>query len=221
MYSQIAFPPSHYADRTARTDISKSFPPSIIEDTQLHQLVVFAPNAEIYAQGEPTSSLYQVEFGTVRIYRLLADGRRQITAFHVAGEFFGFEADDAHHFFAEAVDRCGIRICQRPLDKGLASELLPIALDALVRAQKHLLVIGRQCAGERVAAFLIDMMERQGDMRHVELAMSRTDIADYLGLTIETVSRAFTKFRERGYIRLKSARTIDIVDVDALRILCA
>lgn len=221
MFSQIAVPPSRYADRSQDVRHPIAISSSIIADALPQQLVVFAPNTEIYAQGEPATALYQVEFGTVRIYRLLADGRRQISAFHVAGEFFGFEADGAHHFFAEAVDRCGIRICQRPLDKGLASQLLPIALDALVRAQKHLLVIGRQCASERVAAFLIDMMERQGDVRHVELAMSRTDIADYLGLTIETVSRAFTKFKERGHIRMKSARTIDITDVGALRRLCA
>lgn len=185
------------------------------------QMAIYAANSVIYAQGDVAGAIYQVDFGTVRIYRLLADGRRQISAFHVAGEFFGFEADGAHHFFAEAAGRCGVRIFQRPVEPDLAREILPIALRALVRAQEHLLVIGRQCASERVAAFLLDMMERQGGARQIELGMSRTDIADYLGLTIETVSRAFSKFKERGLIRLQSARAVHIADAEALRALCA
>lgn len=181
---------------------------------------VYAPNAEIYAQGEEARALYQLEFGAVRLYRLLADGRRQISAFHVAGEVFGFEADGTHHFFAEAVCASGIRVHRKPIDAEVARELLPVALQALVRAQEHLLVIGRQNAAERVAAFLLDMMDRQGGLPEIDLAMSRTDIGDYLGLTIETVSRCFTRFREAGMIRLTNARHVEIARVDALRGLC-
>ncbi|MDX0451838.1 helix-turn-helix domain-containing protein, partial [Sinorhizobium medicae] len=88
------------------------------------------------------------------------------------------------------------------------------------RAQQHLLVIGRQCAVERIAAFLVDLSERQGGGRQLRLPMSRQDIADYLGLTIETVSRVVTKLKERSVIVLRDARTIDIVRMDALRLLC-
>lgn len=186
-----------------------------------HQVTVYSSNAEIYAQGSRAVALYQVESGTVRIFRLLADGRRQISAFHVAGEVFGFEAGTTHRFFAEAVSRCRIRVYQRPIIADLHSAILPAALDALVRTQEHLIVIGRQCATERVAAFLLDLMERQGGQGQVELAMSRTDIADYLGLTIETVSRAFSKFKEAGFIHLKNARAVDVTDAGALRELCA
>lgn len=186
-----------------------------------HQVAIYGANAEIYAQGSKAVALYQVEYGTVRIFRLLADGRRQISAFHVAGEVFGFEADDTHRFFAEAVSRCGIRVYPRPMHADMACAILPIALEALVRTQEHLIVIGRQCATERVAALLLDMMQRQGGRGQVELAMSRTDIADYLGLTIETVSRAFSKFKECGYIHLNSARAVEITDVAGLRALCA
>ncbi|TIT60209.1 MAG: transcriptional regulator, partial [Mesorhizobium sp.] len=84
-------------------------------------------------------------------------------------------------------------------------------------AQEHLLVLGRQNAIERIAAFLVDLAERQGGLRQVELPMSRVDIGDYLGLTIETVSRVFTKLKERGVIRLLSLRCIEIVRQDALR----
>lgn len=223
MFAQAAVPSPLSLTRPAgsRAGTSgKSFAASLI-DTHEPQTVIYGPNAEIYAQGGPANALYQVEFGTVRLYRLLADGRRQISAFHVANEFFGFEADGAHHFFAEAVSRCSIRVFPRSIESDLAHAMLPVALQALARAQKHLIVIGRQCASERVAAFLLDMMERQGNAPQIELAMSRTDIADYLGLTIETVSRAFSKFKECGHIRMQSARAVYIANPEALRALCS
>jgi CRP/FNR family transcriptional regulator, nitrogen fixation regulation protein len=184
------------------------------------QLTHYNANAEIYAPGDRANALYRIEFGAVRIYRLLADGRRQISAFHVAGEVFGFEASERHGFFAEAIATCGIRSYRLPPEEDVARELLPIALQALVRAQEHMLVIGRQSAIERVAAFLIEMMERQGGLSQIDLPMSRTDIGDYLGLTIETVSRAFSRFRESGHIRLVNARSVEIRKPEALRALC-
>jgi CRP/FNR family transcriptional regulator, nitrogen fixation regulation protein len=186
-----------------------------------HQVVFYSANKEIYGQDGRATALYQVEFGAVRIYRLLSDGRRQISAFHVAGEVFGFEADGHHHFFAEAVCNSAIRVYRQPIGADVAAAVLPLALEALVRAQEHLLVIGRQNAAERVAAFLLDLFERQGGLPQVELAMSRTDIGDYLGLTIETVSRVFSKFRAKGYIRLKGARLVELVKSEALRAACA
>lgn len=195
--------------------------PVVFAASQPHQVQFFHANNEIYAQGEQAKALYQIEFGAVRIYRLLADGRRQISAFHVAGEVFGFEADGRHHFFAEAICGSAIRIYRLPVDADVSREILPVALKALVRAQEHLLVVGRQSASERVAAFLLDMMERQGDLPSIELPMSRTDIGDYLGLTIETVSRVFSKFREKGYIHLTGARTVDIQKAEALGAMCS
>ncbi|MBX9465307.1 MAG: helix-turn-helix domain-containing protein [Aquamicrobium sp.] len=177
----------------------------------------FSAGAEIYAQGEKADCLYQVEFGAVRVYRLLADGRRQIAAFHMAGEVFGFETDGTHHFFAEAIGATGIRILRLPAAGDVSRALLPLALQSLVRAQEHLLVLGRQHAPERVAAFLLDMAERQGGDNRFDLPMSRMDIADYLGLTIETVSRVFTKLKEKGVIRLASLRCVEIVRWHALR----
>lgn len=191
-----------------------------LENGLPHQTLTYSANAEIYGQGEASTALYQVVFGTVRLYKLLADGRRQISAFHVAGEVFGFEAEGNHHFFAEAVGSVAVRFFRKPLDPTTSAIILPVALKALVRAQEHLLVIGRQSASERVAAFLVDMQERQGGLSTVELAMARSDIADYLGLTIETVSRIFSRFKERGLIRLSGARTVTIVRPDALCALC-
>lgn len=167
---------------------------------------LFAAGAEIYGQGERAATLYQVEFGCVRIHRLMSDGRRQIAAFHMAGEVFGFESDGTHQFFAEAVASTGIRTVRLTTQVTACPSFVPLALQSLARAQRHLLVLGRQNATERVAAFLVDMMERQGDLNCIDLPMSRCDIADYLGLTIETVSRIFTKFRQKGVIRLEGAR---------------
>ncbi|WP_202294715.1 helix-turn-helix domain-containing protein [Mesorhizobium sp. 131-2-1] len=177
----------------------------------------FPPGSEIYAQGEKAGAFYQVEFGAVRVYRLLADGRRQISAFHLAGETFGFEAGTTHHFFAEAINATGVRVFRLAAGTDMAPQLLPLALKGLTRAQEHLLVLGRQNAIERVAAFLLDMAERQGGLRQVELPMSRVDIGDYLGLTIETVSRVFTKLKEKGVIRLLSLRCVEILKQDVLQ----
>ena len=103
--------------------------------------------------------------------------------------------------------------------RSLADELMPVALQVLVRAQEHLLVLGRQAAVERLAAFLVDMADRQGDLMQVELPMSRTDIGDYLGLTIETVSRVLTRLKQKGVIRLPNLRSVEILKPQALRAL--
>jgi CRP/FNR family transcriptional regulator, nitrogen fixation regulation protein len=177
---------------------------------------LYAGGSEIYGQGETAGPLYQVEFGAVRVYRLLPDGRRQISAFHLPGETFGFESDSVHHFFAEAIVAIGLRCLRQTSGADMAGELLPLALCSLTRAQEHLLVLGRQHAIERMAVFLADMAERQGGADHIDLPMPRADIGDYLGLTIETVSRVLTKLRSRGIIRLINMRSIEICKRDVL-----
>ena len=193
--------------------------PDAFDPAPLQPVSFFPAGAEIYAQGEKAGAFYQVEFGAVRIYRLLADGRRQISAFHLAGETFGFEAHSTHHFFAEAINATGVRVFRLAAGADMSHQLLPLALKGLTRAQEHLLVLGRQNAIERVAAFLVDMAERQGGLRQVELPMSRMDIGDYLGLTIETVSRVFTRLKDRGVIRLLNLRSIEIVEQEVLQIM--
>ncbi|RVP32723.1 transcriptional regulator [Sinorhizobium meliloti] len=184
------------------------------------RLVAYKPGREIYAQGDLNDKCYQVSTGAVRIYRLLSDGRRQVVSFHLPGEMFGFEAGSNHSFFAEAITETTLAIFGRRNMQERSRELLALALTGMARAQQHLLVIGRQCAVERIAAFLVDLCERQGGGRQLRLPMSRQDIADYLGLTIETVSRVVTKLKERSLIALRDARTIDIMKPEALRSLC-
>ena len=190
---------------------------ALLPASPLQPATLYSSGSEIYAQGEKAGDLYQVEFGAVRVYRLLADGRRQISAFHLSGEVFGFEADKTHHFFAEAIGATGIRVMRPHAGIDFSRELLPLALQSLVRAQEHLLVLGRQNAAERVAAFLLDMAARQGDLEEIDLPMSRSDIGDYLGLTIETVSRVFSRLKEKGIVRLPGLRKVKIVRMHTLR----
>ncbi|WP_340035506.1 helix-turn-helix domain-containing protein [Aminobacter sp. Piv2-1] len=179
--------------------------------------VSFHPaGSEIFCEGDEVNCLYEVKFGCVRTYRLLDDGRRQIAAFYLPGEVFGFEADRSHHFSADAVVTtavCSIRLATA-ID--LSRQILPLALRGLVRAQEHLLVLGRQNAVERVAAFLLDMSVRQGDTDLIDLPMSRSDIGDYLGLSLETVSRVLTKLKGLGMIELTTLRTVKILKPRAL-----
>lgn len=183
-------------------------------------LSFFPADSEVYAQGGKVCGYYRIEFGAVRIYRLLSDGRRQICAFHLAGETFGFEADHIHHFFAEAVVATGVRTFRPVAGVDTSRELLPLALRSMVRAQEHLLVVGRQNATERIAAFLVDMADRQGDLAQIELPMSRQDIGDYLGLTIETVSRVLSRLRSKGVLKFHGLRVLEIRKPEALRIMC-
>ncbi|MDG4906098.1 MULTISPECIES: helix-turn-helix domain-containing protein [unclassified Mesorhizobium] len=209
-----------YAQASAKIELSSyvphQSPAPVFEGATMQPVSFFPAGSEIYAQGEKAGALYHVEFGAVRVYRLLADGRRQISAFHLAGETFGFEADATHHFFAEAINATGVRVFHASAGTDMSRQLLPLALKSLTRAQEHLLVLGRQNAIERVAAFLVEMSERQGGLRQVELPMSRVDIGDYLGLTIETVSRVFTRLKEKGVIRLLSLRSVEILKWDTL-----
>ncbi|MFB9951730.1 helix-turn-helix domain-containing protein [Rhizobium puerariae] len=208
-----------------RRDLAPNRPMTIASPAvtfpRTYPTVTFNTGAEIYAPGDKAGTFYQVEFGAVRVHRLLSDGRRQVIAFHLAGETFGFEADRTHSFFAEAVSQTGLRAISRPANDEASPELLTLALRGMLRAQEHIMMIGRQTAVERIAGFLIDMADRQGGLEYFDLPMSRLDIADYLGLTIETVSRVFAKLRSSGLIKLRSIRCVEFKKPEALRSLCA
>ncbi|KAF0175660.1 MAG: helix-turn-helix domain-containing protein [Hyphomonadaceae bacterium] len=180
-------------------------------------IVPVARDAAIFAQEDEVAHVYKVISGAVRVTRLLADGRRHIVAFYFAGELFGLEAGDTHQFAAEAVVASRIAFVRR---SAVASEaehsgdamwaVWRLMAQELGRAQDHALVLGRLNAEERVAAFLRDMAARAGSGDSIDLPMSRTDIADYLGLTIETVSRTLTHMERLGAIRFAGARRIHL-----------
>lgn len=180
----------------------------------------FPPDSVIYAQGDVAGPLCYVEFGTVRIFRITADGRRQIIAFHLAGDVFGFEPGDEHECYAESVDGAGIRMLRCTEDRLPVGSLLRLALASLARAQNHMLVLGRRTANERMAALLLDLSARQGDDRIVRLPMQRNDIADHLGVTFETVSRILRCLKDQGVLLLRSVHEIEILDRAALEDMC-
>lgn len=177
----------------------------------------YKPNEAIYAQGDTRGPLYLVEFGTVRVCRLMADGRRQINTFHFAGEVFGFEPGGEHLNYAESVDATGIRLLRPNSDAGLGESALTIALLTMARIQDHLLLLGRMNAAEKMAAFLVDLHDRQDADRFIDLSMQRNDIADYLGLTFETVSRVLKAFKDAKMIRLPMVSQIEVLDWTGLR----
>ena len=188
----------------------------------------FGRNAEIYAEGETSGYVYKVVSGVVRVSKLLPDGRRQISAFHLPGEMFGFEAEDIHHASAEAVVPTKVVAFkwEGVLSTGKQSasfvrELLNLTVLGLRHTQDLLLLLGRKSALERLTAFLLEMDARTGSKGVLDLAMPRHDIADYLGLTLETVSRMFAELKEMGMVRLESARRVHLLDAAGLKAMSA
>jgi len=187
----------------------------------------FGRNAEIYAEDETAGYVYKLVSGVVRISKLLPDGRRQISAFHLPGDMFGFEVGDLHHASAEAVVPVKVvafkwrSLLSETAPSGLVHELLNRTMIGLRQTQDHLLLLGRKNALERLAAFLLELAERSGQDNMLDLAMPRHDIADYLGLTLETVSRMFAELKEAGTIQLETARRVHMVDMAKLKAMAA
>ena len=182
----------------------------------------------IFAEGDETDMFYKVVSGVVRICKFLNDGRRQIEAFHVAGEVFGFELGDQRMLSAEAVSNCSLISYRRrsveqlaQKDQAVNRQLFQFAMRNLAQAQSHSLLLGRRGAAEKVASFILSWSERCDSGVTLHLAMTRQDIADYLGLTIETVSRSLSQFERDGVIALPSVRQLKVLNTDALEDLAA
>ena len=185
----------------------------------------------LFHQGDEANLVYTVAAGSLRLYRLLFDGRRQITGFALPGEFLGISIDDSHDVTAEALEP--IRILCFPRTRFddfvagnpiLKDSLLEVARQELAAAQQQFIVLGRKTAMERVASFLLYLYARferitGHPMDHVALPMSRADIADYLGLTKETVSRVFGQLRNSRIMRLETLTCIQVLDRHALKAL--
>lgn len=159
--------------------------------------------------------------GAVRSYKLLSDGRRQIGAFHLVGDIFGLENGDSHRFTAEAIVDTTVHLMKRvsleqaaKSDTLVARDLLNMTTNNLQHAEDHMLLLGRKTSLERVAAFLLEMDRRLSSSEIMALPMCRRDIADYLGLTLETVSRALSYLHERGILGFvgQSQRQIVLLD---------
>lgn len=185
----------------------------------------FGRNAEIYGEGEPADYLYKVISGAVRTYKVLADGRRQIGAFYLPGDVFGLETGDEHTFSAEAITDAKILVIKRSTlvalaqrDNDIARQLWTMTGGELQRVQQHVMLLIKT-AKERVVGFLLEMADRVPAGNQVDLPMSRQDIADYLGLTIETVSRTLTDLESTAAIALPTSRRIVLRNRAALGLL--
>jgi CRP/FNR family nitrogen fixation transcriptional regulator len=183
----------------------------------------FERDCEIYFEGEPADYLYKLVSGTVRTCKLLADGRRQIGGLYLPGDVFGLETGDSHTLSAEAITPCEVLVIGRSAlvelaerDHEVARRLWELTGSELRRMQDHILLLTKS-APARLAAFLLEMAERGHTGNAVELPMSRQDIADYIGLTVETVSRTFTNLENASAIELPSSRHVVLRDRLALR----
>jgi CRP/FNR family nitrogen fixation transcriptional regulator len=185
----------------------------------------YRKGAEIFGEKEPADYVYQVAGGAVRTYKLLSDGRRQIGAFHLVGDIFGLEIGTEHRFTAEAIVDTTVRLMKRrslelvaESDAKVARNLLSMTTSNLRHAEDHMLLLGRKTSLERVAAFLIEMDRRSTAAGILALPMCRRDIADYLGLTLETVSRALSKLHGLGVLDFigNNQRQIVLRDREAL-----
>ena len=188
--------------------------------------VRFSRNTDIYREGDPAAQLYKVVSGAVRTCKFLANGRRQIGAFYLPGEIFGLETEERHLFSAEAVTDSEVLIIEPPIvpfgrwDFEVACQVWALMRHELKRAQDRVLLLGRT-AQERVAGFLLAMAERMQSSDQVELPMSRQDIADYLGLTLETVSRMLTQLESESTIAVLESKRIVLCRRASLRRLAA
>jgi CRP/FNR family nitrogen fixation transcriptional regulator len=184
----------------------------------------YRKDEEIYGEDEPAEYVYQVIRGAVRTYKLLSDGRRQIGTFLLPGDVFGLESGISHRLAAEAIIDTTVRLVKRTslehaaeVDIQVARKLWSMTAGELRHAEDHMLLLGRKNAMERVANFLLEMDRRLDGAGMMALPMCRRDIGDYLGLTLETVSRALSQLHGEGVLGFSGARQIMLRNRQRLR----
>ncbi|UUX51996.1 helix-turn-helix domain-containing protein [Nisaea acidiphila] len=189
--------------------------------------VELAAGDTIVDEGEPSDFVYTLTSGAVRLYKLLADGRRSVTGFLFPGDFLGVSMQDIYGSSAEAITPVTLCRFQRTELEALMMDIPTLERRLFARAteeiqlmQEQIVLLGRKTAAERVASFLRSLAQRQ-EKRHlpanpVTVPMTRTDIADYLGLTTETVSRTITQFKTKELISIENGSRIRILDEDQL-----
>jgi CRP/FNR family transcriptional regulator, nitrogen fixation regulation protein len=190
--------------------------------SQMGLRMTFARDEEIFGQDEEADLVYRIVEGAVRTTRLMSDGRRQIGDFYFAGELFGLEHGETHKFSAEALSDCTVQVLKRSAlrklsdaDPAIERMVWQATARELDRAHEHVLLLGRKTACERVASLLQRVAERFGH-DNAELPMGRQDMADYLGLTIETVSRMLSQLQQSAVIRFNGVRNFRIANQQAL-----
>ncbi|MBY0511464.1 MAG: helix-turn-helix domain-containing protein [Rhodospirillaceae bacterium] len=180
---------------------------------------------ELYAEGDDAAYCYKLLTGSLRLVKLMSDGQRQICEFLISGDLLGFESQDEHYFSAEAVtDAVLMRYPRRNAERLINEDptaarfMRSLTSSNLQGAYERMVLLCHKSAQERIAWFLLEMADRSktGGGTCVELPMTRSDIADYLGMVIETVSRVLTQLRQKGVIAMKSVNSILLIDRDSL-----
>jgi CRP-like cAMP-binding protein len=211
--------PSH----TARA--GQAIAPDRLE--RLGTVVRHERNRTIYFEGDDVQHCFKVRSGTVRLCKMTEDGRRQIAAFLSAGDLFGWVDRDTYSFSAEAVTDVTVeKYSRRSIDDAATADptmmhrMLAVVSEQLTSAHNHLLLLGRMTAPERIASFLIDLAKRKSasraDAGTIELHMNRKDLADYLGLTVETVSRVMSALKRKGLISFSTPECVRVTQSTAL-----
>jgi CRP-like cAMP-binding protein len=205
-----------------RSSVNGPRPDAVIDADSLGQsmhlmgaTIAYPRDIEIFGENEPADYLYKVLSGAVRTYKILTDGRRQVSGFYLPGDIFGLEFADEHTLSAEAISDAKVLVVKRSAvsalagrDPSVAQQLFALTGRELRRVQDRILLLIKN-ARERVASFLLEMAERESENNTIELPMSRQDIADYLGLTVETVCRTLTSLETASAIEVSpSSRRI-------------
>lgn len=185
------------------------------------------PGQILVVEGDPLRHCFRLLTGILRLYKALPDGRRQVLAFLLPGEYFGVFGSERHGYSAEAIAPSTLARYRRAgleaeLDgsRALAQAVLELASRELEHTRAQLLLLGRKSAEEKVASFLIALSARTaGGAGVIHLPMSRQDMADYLGLTIETVSRTLTRLRQDGLIALLRPQHVLLLEPERLQAL--
>lgn len=198
-------------------------PRSAAAPSNIANVIRFKAGETLYVEGDDAPFCYQVVSGVVKEYNTLEDGRRQVADFYGPGELFGISELNEQLHTAEAITDCAVRcyprgqflkeVAEAP---ELSHKFLETLMTRLHRSRERMIMLGRMSALQRVAAFLLRLSEDQQATSNIRFLMSRQDIADHLGLTIETVCRGLTEMKRRGVVIFETARLFSIPDADML-----
>jgi CRP/FNR family nitrogen fixation transcriptional regulator len=202
---------------------SETVDPVVAALQSIGTVLKFKRNTAVFNEGDPARHVYKVISGAVRTCRVLMDGRRQIADFTLPGDFFGLDWQSERGFTAEAIaDAVVVSYPRAQLEMIAETQvavqklLMSLLCKSLASTQNHVVMLGRQTAHERLAWFLLSIMGRSDDDADLDLPMSRLDIADYLGLTIETVSRGISQFKRQQLITVTGSHKVTLKNVGAL-----
>jgi CRP/FNR family transcriptional regulator len=195
-------------------------------------MVEYGPKCVIFVEDTPADTLFEVQEGVVLLYKVLLDGRRQVTGFVFPGDVFGLSGHEFYTYSAQATGKVKLLAISRSrlnslrtIQPNVDRKLFASVGEDLRRAQEHILLLGRKTAIERLSSFLLSVWERTGASERgsslAQLSMSRADIADFLGLTVETISRTLADLKSRKAIRLLSTDQFEILDADILEDMAA